>query len=353
MPTRRHYANSAPRQTTQAQLTSGVGNLVVADSFAGWPTQFPFHATLDLGTAAEEIVLVTAIVGATASITRGQDGTPAIAHQAGATFDVTVVALDFDEANAHTSANSGVHGTVGSVVGTTDVQTLTNKTLSAPALADADLTGVVDASTATSVTLPATVAASLSVTGHLSQGGVGVPPTGSIVMFAAATVPAGWLAADGSAVSRTTYASLFAVLGTAYGVGDGTTTFNVPNLTSKFPYGATPGATGGAATHTHTAPAHTHSISAHTHGLGSGFAQIAFIEGKIYQDRQTANFHYTSRSAQLGSGDFVEGTAGSSTALFGNTESGGSGASGSSGGSATTASSSLPPYLGLSFIIKF
>jgi microcystin-dependent protein len=58
--------------------------------------------------------------------------------------------------------------------------------------------------------------------------------TGLIAFFAASTAPAGWLECNGSAVSRTTYADLFAEVGTDYGVGDGTTTFNLPDLRGEF-----------------------------------------------------------------------------------------------------------------------
>ena len=57
-------------------------------------------------------------------------------------------------------------------------------------------------------------------------------PTGMISAFH--TVPEGWLQCNGAAVSRTTYAALFAVIGTKYGSGDGSTTFNLPNLHHKF-----------------------------------------------------------------------------------------------------------------------
>ena len=55
-------------------------------------------------------------------------------------------------------------------------------------------------------------------------------PSGSVTAFAGSTAPAGWLKCDGSAISRTTYAALFNVIGTIYGAGDGSTTFNLPNL---------------------------------------------------------------------------------------------------------------------------
>lgn len=57
-------------------------------------------------------------------------------------------------------------------------------------------------------------------------------PTGTLTPFAGNTAPDGWLKCDGSAISRTTYAALFAVIGTTYGAGDGSTTFNIPNYTN-------------------------------------------------------------------------------------------------------------------------
>ena len=57
---------------------------------------------------------------------------------------------------------------------------------------------------------------------------------GQVGFFAFSTVPTGWLKANGAAVSRTTYAALFATIGTTYGSGDGSTTFNVPDLRGEF-----------------------------------------------------------------------------------------------------------------------
>jgi microcystin-dependent protein len=68
-------------------------------------------------------------------------------------------------------------------------------------------------------------------------------PSGSIVAFGGAVAPTGWLLCNGQTALRTgTTAALFAVLGTTYGAGDGTTTFNVPNLQGRFPIGAGNGA---------------------------------------------------------------------------------------------------------------
>jgi len=57
-------------------------------------------------------------------------------------------------------------------------------------------------------------------------------PTGSMIMYAGATAPTGWLLCNGAAVSRTTYVQLFTVIGTTFGIGDGSTTFNLPNFQS-------------------------------------------------------------------------------------------------------------------------
>lgn len=62
-------------------------------------------------------------------------------------------------------------------------------------------------------------------------------PIGSITAYGNETAPANWLICDGSAVSRTAYADLFAVIGTKYGEGDGSTTFNLPNLKGRVPVG--------------------------------------------------------------------------------------------------------------------
>lgn len=62
-------------------------------------------------------------------------------------------------------------------------------------------------------------------------------PAGSIVLTARTTAATGYLMADGSAVSRTTYADLFTAIGTTYGAGDGSTTFNLPDLRGRMPIG--------------------------------------------------------------------------------------------------------------------
>src|SRR5215831_1284426 len=103
-----------------------------------------------------------------------------------------------------------------------------------------------------------------------------VLPAGVIVPFAGAAAPSTeWLMCDGAAVSRATYAALFTAIGTVYGAGDGSTTFNVPNLQGRVPVGKdtgtfTPlGKTGGEQTHVLTVG----ELAQHSHGgstAGSG-----------------------------------------------------------------------------------
>lgn len=63
-------------------------------------------------------------------------------------------------------------------------------------------------------------------------------PSGSIVMYGGSVAPGGWLLCDGSAISRTAYSGLFGRIGTTFGVGDGSTTFNLPDFGGIFPRGA-------------------------------------------------------------------------------------------------------------------
>lgn len=113
-----------------------------------------------------------------------------------------------------------------------------------------------------------------------SRGGGIDSPTGAITAFAGTVAPQGWLLCDGSAVSRTTYADLFAVIGTAYGAGNGTSTFNLPNLQGRVPVGRNGseaefdelGDSGGEKEHTLTVdemPTHSHSLTYQGSSYGS------------------------------------------------------------------------------------
>lgn len=96
-----------------------------------------------------------------------------------------------------------------------------------------------------------------------------VEPAGVIKAFAGTTAPRGHLLCDGSDVSRTTYAALFAVIGTTYGSGDGSTTFSLPSLKGRFPLGKADSGTGSTLAGTGGSLDHTHTVAAHYHGKGT------------------------------------------------------------------------------------
>jgi microcystin-dependent protein len=108
-------------------------------------------------------------------------------------------------------------------------------------------------------------------------------PAGAVQAFAMNSAPTGWLAADGTAVSRSTYAALFSAISTTYGVGDGSTTFALPDLRGYFVRGsgtnsdATAAGTFGVKqaddnkAHTHTGT--TSTTGAHTHQWGTNNRQ--------------------------------------------------------------------------------
>jgi microcystin-dependent protein len=93
-----------------------------------------------------------------------------------------------------------------------------------------------------------------------------VIPTGMITPFGGAIgeIPDGWRICYGQAISRTTFADLFNVIGTAYGVGDGSTTFNLPNLRGRFPLGHASSGTGSAMGETGGAIDHVHDLDSAT-----------------------------------------------------------------------------------------
>jgi hypothetical protein len=118
----------------------------VVGSVSGFPVSYPYTLVIDHGESSREVVNVTAGVGTTLTVTRGQDSTSASGHTAGAAVVHAVVARDLAEPQAHIDASTNVHGLAGgaSVVGTTSSQTLTNKTLTSPTISNPTLTGTVN-----------------------------------------------------------------------------------------------------------------------------------------------------------------------------------------------------------------
>ena len=117
--------------------------------------------------------------------------------------------------------------------------------------------------------------------GWTFTGSGGDTPTGVMLPYGGTSAPSGWLLCQGQAVSRTTYSDLYAVIGTAFGAGDGSTTFNLPDLRGRIPVGLdstdgdfdTLGEEGGEKNHTLSTdemPSHNHTQSSHAHTIKFG-----------------------------------------------------------------------------------
>lgn len=157
----------------------------------------------------------------------------------------------------------------------------------------------------------------------------GTLPSGVVLPYAGATAPIGFLFCDGSAVSRTTYADLFAVTGTAFGVGDGITTFNLPDLRGRGPLGVNDG----------TLPAGASgSYSTRNRAATGGAEEVALNTTQL-----PAHAH--------GSTDLVYSTPGAGTLTISpGLDFDVGGATGNVGGG--LAHSNMQPFLVLNFIVK-
>jgi len=164
--------------------------------------------------------------------------------------------------------------------------------------------------------------------------------TGTIVEWSASSLPTGFLECAGAAVSRSTYSALFAIIGTTYGVGDGSSTFNLPNLADNVPVGKSPGkalaSTGGANTVSSTG-----NVAGSTANATLSTAQLA------------SHSHTGGRS--LGpppSGSTSTNQPGSQAANTGSAGSGSGHLHNMSANFSGDATSVLQPYITLIYIIK-
>lgn len=189
-------------------------------------------------------------------------------------------------------------------------------------------------------------------------------PVGTVQMYGGATAPSKWLLCDGSAVSRSTYADLFSALGETFGVGNGTTTFNLPDLRDRFPVGAgttyARAATGGEAQHTLTEaelPGHIHGTEAHSHNVpGHSHDAGSLGVGITARGFDSSHFHLVDNDNFAGGGGGNTTTDAKTYAATGTT--GPSGTLGTTSRTPNTTSTgsgsaheNRPPYIGLNFIV--
>lgn len=183
---------------------------------------------------------------------------------------------------------------------------------------------------------------------------------GTISMWPTPAPPTGFLLCNGAAVSRTTYAALFAIVGGLFGAGDGSTTFNLPNYQDRMPIGAgssyAANSQGGAATHTLSTaelPSHAHAFTTDTRNID----HIHYDSGHAHSYDRVADGSNAS-AGPFGGAINANSKPSTSTSvsaaniggMSANTDHFHQGTTNGAGSGA--AHNNLPPYLGIYFIIK-
>jgi microcystin-dependent protein len=218
---------------------SGNGTTATVTYTAGNSTQIPVGAAVTIGGVSP------AGYNGTYTVTASSAGSVSYANTTTASY-ISAGTVSVEPAIAASGANTNIDinlvpkgsGAVrvrgAEIVLPSNSQTLSNKTLASPANVSAT-TGNAAIIAATGPDTNIDINLTPKGSGTVLIGGQGgfLIPTGSVMPFAGSSAPAGWLLSFGQAVSRTTYAALFAAIGTTYGVGDGSTTFNLPDLRGR------------------------------------------------------------------------------------------------------------------------
>lgn len=262
--------------TSPILLGDGVGATFTIAVATGWPTgatHGEFIATIGRGTTSEEKLLLTRSGTTCTIVARGHDGSSAIAHSSGAAIEHTIDAETLDDVQSHIFDPTQDDHTqyLKSSVLTTRGDLLVRGAAVAQrtAIGAANRVLVSDGTDPSWDQVPlaalvAAVANALHRIGDIKWQVHDTPPS------------ADWLIADGAAVSRATYAALYALQGDSQGAGNGTTTFNLPNLVGAQLEGVATNAARAAKTadtHTHTKSGSVTSANAdHTHGASTSGA---------------------------------------------------------------------------------
>jgi microcystin-dependent protein len=276
----------------------GPGGTITVNDDTGYPLTGRFPIKLNRGFDDEEHVLIASRVGTIFTVEqRGYDGTNAQAHDNptveiywdAETANLVVEHIDGIEADPHSTTllNTARHDitarhTYGAALGTRPVPVSVGTANAAgsgsnPAAGDHvhDIAvGAIDAANLFAADVvnqaaigPNAVGTSELINGNVTQDklapGVYIP-IGGMIIWPDDSVSSNWLLANGQAVSRVTYAALFAEWGTRFGVGDGSTTFNVIDMRQRFPMGVAASGTGSTLAATGGTIDHVHSLDTAT-----------------------------------------------------------------------------------------